>query len=95
MSLGFLKLSQIYTILEILKILDKEFIPMCLKVAQNVQIAFELKKEIALEIAHHLITYFLDVQRARWNGFLKYINFEPRLSSKEIDELVKSLGGSE
>jgi len=65
---------------------------MCLKVAQNVQIAFELKQEIALEIANHLVTYFLDIQRERWNGFLKYIGFEPRLNSNEIDELVKSLG---
>jgi len=78
-------------ILEILKEFDQQFIPMCLRVATNTSIEFGLKQETALEIANNLVNNFLDIQREKWNGFLEYIDFTPKLSSKEINELIKSL----
>jgi hypothetical protein len=78
-------------ILEILKKLDKEFIPMCIMVAESTQIEHELTKETALEIANVLVTDFLNIQREKWDGFLEYINFKPKLSSEEVNQLIKSL----
>jgi len=77
--------------LEQLKELDKDLIPMCLTIAETAQRQFKLEGEMILEIANALITEFLDAQRRRWDGFLEYIGFKPKLSFEEVNEKIKSL----
>jgi len=77
--------------LEELKDLSKDLIPMCITIGETIRRQFKLEEETTLEIANALITEFLDAQRQRWDGFLKYIGFKPKLSFKEVNELVKSL----